>query len=118
MGLGARARRLVAARGLSRAGVSDGARRGLVWSSPADGFDPAVLSSGARVVTDFTIVKQASAEGDPAEATSVMRAAVGSEVGRVYAWNGEQIGTVRESKRGGTLLDYDWPAGLASCAPG
>jgi hypothetical protein len=116
MGLGARARRLVANRGIGGGAV--GPSRGLAWCDVISTVDRDSLGDGARVVVDVTVTFCAwPRDVDRAE----LRERVASspdDRGRVFAWNGAEIGVVRQGKKGGMLFDFRWPEGLPSSDPG
>jgi hypothetical protein len=127
VGLASRARRLMAARAVEL-------QRGkfppqwLCYVDVVGSVDVDSLPAGARILSDVCIVRRralflpdGSAHPDsmPDEATLRERIASGpDDYGRVYAWNGECIGVVRSGRRGGVLLEFQWPADLATAAPG
>lgn len=116
--LGAKARRLELARGISRGGVRSSTKCvGLVWTDHSGAIDLDTLGPGELVVTDYTIDHYAP----PAPALAVARDRVtqdAEEHGKVYAWDGSLIGRVLRSSRGGVILEFAWPEGLAVMAGG
>ena len=116
MGLSSRVRKLAAARGVeARGGVVP---HGLVWSSPVVRIDPESLSPGQRIVTDHCIVKHSLffQAGDPSESRSRDRLAEPDDR------QDHRMGRPRDRprrawKRGGALLEYEWPWDLAPSPP-
>jgi hypothetical protein len=106
---------------ISRGGRGDRGPRpdapaGLVWSDAGAVVDREGLAEGARVVEDFTITE--FREGEPSIATASERVVADPEErGVVYAHDGRAIGTVKRGKRGGHVLEFTWPVGLAAIAP-
>ncbi len=115
--LAAKARKLELARGLGRV-RGERPVQGLVWNSAEVEISRASLREGEFVVTDFTIVELR--KGDPSTSVSRDRVTVDPlDYGRVLAWDGRVIGKVLRGsgRRGGVVLEYSWPEGLASTAP-
>lgn len=116
MGLSARARKLIVARGISE----DRRRlppRGLAWSSMDVEVDREALRPGERVVVDFWILSRSWPEypDEVSERERVARAP--GDRGGVYAWNGTLIGFPIYGRKDGCLLDFVWPEGLPARDP-
>jgi hypothetical protein len=113
--LASKARRLELARGIGRDGKRiANACVGLVWSDGEGSIDVDTLEEGELVVTDYRIDQHVPG-GGPSLATSTDRVTEDSDdFGHVYAWDGSSIGRVLRSARGGIILEFAWPEGLAA----
>jgi hypothetical protein len=113
-GLAGKARRLELARGISRS--RGAATASLVWTSAEVGISLTSLRAGDLLVSDYTITERR--HPDPSTAVRRDRVTVDPEdYGRVYAWDGREIGRVLRGQRGGIVLECSWPEDLASSAP-
>jgi hypothetical protein len=92
-------------------------RRWLVWSSPVVEVNRAALKGGERVVSDFTITDCRAPDGVDTAETRERVTLDPDEVGVVYAWDGRAIGAVKPGRKGGAVLEFTWPEGLARSAP-
>src|SRR5208283_2480917 len=112
-----RARRLELARGIGRDGKRAVAPVGLVWSGVEVAIDPETLAAGELLITDYVIERFAAP--DPAQAVTRDRVTRDAEdFGRVYAYDGREIGRVLRVGRGrSVVLEFGWPEGLPSSAP-
>jgi hypothetical protein len=115
MALGARVRKLARLLLLGR----DRGAATMCWVDPVVSIDPDGVAPGEFVASDCTVI-----EYSPPCSEAESRDRITSDefdVGRVYAWDGREIGRCAVGSSDGLLrgrfLDFSWPADLPAISP-